>query len=144
MRRSSLLAVVVVLVSVGLGGTVLSGQTPGAGPQPGNTVLVAEYQCSAGDLARVDQLLKEVSAPVLDKYVAEGKLLSWGVLGAYIGGPANRTVYVWAKDPVALVQARLQYLPEIMAKPGWAEVTRLCPTQTVSLRSLLLVSAPPK
>jgi hypothetical protein len=78
-----------------------------------------------------------------EKYVAEGKLLSWGVLGAYIGGPANRTVYVWAKDPVALVQARLQYLPEIMAKPGWAEATRLCPTQTVSLRSLLLVSAPP-
>ena len=139
MRRTSLLTVVVLALS-GLATTPAWAQ----GPQLGNTVLVAEYQCPPGDLARVDQLMKEVTASVLDKYVAEGKLLSWGVLGAYIGGPNNRTVYLWAKDPVALIQARLQYFPEIQAKPGWAELGKLCPTQTVSLRTLLLSSPPPK
>jgi hypothetical protein len=44
---------------------------------------------------------------------------------------------VWAKDPVALLQARAQYLPEIMAKPSWSEVGRLCPKQTVTLNNLI-------
>ena len=69
--------------------------------------------------------------------VTEGKLVAWGLLGAYVGGPANRLVYVWGKDPVALVQARQAYLPEIMAKPGWAELGRLCPKQQVTLNNMI-------
>lgn len=114
-----------------------STQPPPAGIQPGNTVLIAQYECSPGDLAKVDQLMKEMAAPVLTKYASEGKILAWGFLGAYIGGPVNRTIYVWAKDPVALLQARQQYLPEIMAKPGWGELGRLCPKQQVSLSNLI-------
>jgi hypothetical protein len=76
--------------------------------------------------------------------VAEGKLIGWGVLGTYVGGPANRAIYVWAKDPVALLQARAQYLPEIVAKPGWAEVGRLCPHQQISLSNMIMSSASTK
>jgi hypothetical protein len=109
--------------------------------QPGNTVLIARYECSPGDLGKVDQLIKESAAVTLNKMVAEGKLLTWGVLAAYVGGPANRTIYVWGKDPVSLLQARQVYLPEVMAKPSFAELGRLCPKQVVTLENLLLTPA---
>ena len=127
------------LVAVATSG---SAQTPPVALQPGNTVLIAQYECIPGELTRVDQILKDLTAPVLNKMVAEGKLLSWGVLGAYVGGPVNRTIYVWGRDPVSLMQARAQYLPEIMAKPGWAEVGRLCPHQQVSLSNLIINASP--
>lgn len=115
-----------------------SSQTAPVSPQPGNTVLIAQYECSPGDLAKVDQLMKEVASPVLNRMMAEGKIMSWGVLGAYLGGPQNRSIYVWAKDPVALVQARQVYLPEIASKPGWAELGRLCPRQQTTLHNMIL------
>ena len=105
--------------------------------QPGNTVLIAQYECSPADLTKVDQLIKDATAPILNRMLTEGKLLSWGVLGAYVAGPANRTIYVWAKDPIALMQARGQYLPEIMAKPAWTEIGRLCPKQQITLNNLI-------
>lgn len=114
-----------------------STQTAAPAIQPGNTVLIAQYECSPADLAKVDQLITESAGPVLKHMIAEGKVISWGLLGAYLGGPANRTVYVWGKDPVALIQARQQYLPEIMAKPSWAELGRLCPRQQVTLSNLI-------
>jgi hypothetical protein len=116
---------------------VVSAQTPPPTLQPGNTVLVAQYECSPADLGKVDQIMKDTTAPVLNRMLSEGKLIAWGTLGAYVGGPANRTIYVWAKDPVALLQARAVYLPEIMAKPGWAELSRLCPKQQVTLNNLI-------
>lgn len=115
-----------------------SSQTAPVAPQPGNTVLIAQYECSPGDLAKVDQLMKDVASPVLNRVMTEGKIMSWGVLGASVGGPANRTVYVWAKDPVALMQARQVYLPEIAQKPGWAELGRLCPRQQTTLHNMIL------
>src|SRR5262249_57958486 len=82
----------------------LSSQTPRPVLAPGNTVLIAEYDCAADQLARVDAAIKEITGPVLNKYVSAGKLISWGYLGVYVGGHANRTIYVWASDPVALMQ----------------------------------------
>jgi hypothetical protein len=115
-----------------------SSQTAPPALQPGNTVLIAQYECSPGDLAKVDQLIKEIASPVLNRSMSEGKIITWGVLGANVGGPVNRMIYVWAKDPVALVQARQAYLPEIAAKPGWAELGRLCPRQQTSLNNMIL------
>jgi hypothetical protein len=131
-----LLAATLVLALAAPGSTQTA--TAPVAPQPGNTVLIAQYECSPGELGKVDQLLKDVTTPVLNRMVAEGKVMSWGVLGAYVGGPANRTIYVWAKDPVALLQARQVYLPEIMAKPAYAELGRLCPRQQTSLNNMIL------
>lgn len=111
---------------------------------PGNTVLIAQYECSPGDLGKVDQLIKDSAASVLNRMMTEGKILSWGTLGAYVGGPANRTIYVWAKDPVALMQARAQYLPEIAAKPAFAELGRLCPKQQITLNNMIHTPASTK
>ena len=123
--------------------TTASTQTPAA-PAPlqvGNTVLIAQYECSPADLAKVDQLFKDSAGPVLGKYMAEGKILTWGLLGAYVAGPVNRTIYVWGKDPVSLMQARAAYLPEIMKTPGYAELGRLCPRQQVTLNNMVLTPA---
>ena len=112
--------------------------------QPGNTVLIAQYECSPADLAKVDQLFKESAGTVLNKYMAEGKILTWGLLGAYVAGPVNRTIYVWAKDPVSLLQARTAYLPEIMKLAGYGELGRLCPRQQVTLSNMILTPASAK
>ena len=109
--------------------------------QPGNTVLIAQYECSPADLAKVDQLFKENAGAVLNKYMAEGKILTWGLLGGYVAGPVNRTIYVWAKDPVSLLQARSAYLPEIMKLAGYTELGRLCPRQQVTLSNMILTPA---
>ena len=82
--------------------------------------------------------LQGLRRPVLGKYMAEGKILTWGLLGAYVAGPVNRTIYVWGKDPVSLMQARAAYLPEIMKSPGYAELGRLCPRQQVTLNNMVL------
>jgi len=117
---------------------------PPAGPQVGNTALMAHYECSPGDLAKVDQIIKEISAPVLSRMMAEGKIVTWALLGTYVGGPVNRTIVVWGKDPATLIQARLQYLPEIMAKPAWADLGRLCPRQQTTLNNMIANAASTK
>jgi hypothetical protein len=76
--------------------------------------------------------------------VASGKLISWGYLGVYLGGPTNRHIYLWASDPVALMQARQQYLPEILATPQFMEFSKICGSATVSLSNLITMSAPAK
>ena len=53
-------------------------QAAGPPPKPevGNTVLIAQYHCNPADHARVDQLLKEVTASVLNRMASEGKINS--------------------------------------------------------------------
>src|SRR5262245_57570402 len=142
-KTSLCLAAAAVVLAVA---TPASTQTAAAPPmlQPGNTVLIAQYECSPGDLARVDQIFKDTAGPILNKYMADGKIITWGLLGAYVGGPANRSIYVWAKDPVSLLQARSSYLPEIMKNPGYVELGKLCPRQQVSLSNMLLTPASAK
>lgn len=104
---------------------------------PGNTVLLAAYDCAADQLARADALVKEVAAPILNKHVASGKLLTWGYTGVYLGNQNNRSIYVWAQDPVALVQARQGYLPEINANPKFAEFVKICGSATITMHNLI-------
>jgi hypothetical protein len=111
---------------------------------PGNTVLLAAYTCAPDQLARVDAIVTESVGPILNKHVASGKLISWGFLATSIGGPANRHIYIWAADQVALVQARQVYLPEIMASPRFAEFAKACGSSTVSVSNLVTLSAPAK
>jgi hypothetical protein len=119
--------------------------TPATQAQPptalaaGNTVLVSEYECDASQLARVDALVAKTVAPILDKHLAGGRILSWGWLGVYLGGKANRTIYVWAKDPVALAEARAVYLPEIGGHADFAEFQKLCGAAQTALHNMLLM-----
>jgi hypothetical protein len=115
-------------------------QSPRPGLAPGNTVLLAAYTCAPDQLSKADAVFSANSATVLNKYVASGRIISWGYLGTSVGGPANRHVYIWAADPVALLQARKDYLPEIQAQPGFAEFSRICGSATVTLSNLIAIS----
>ena len=142
MRRISLvfaLFVAALVVTVNLGA-----QTPRPTLAPGNTVLIAEYTCAADQLARADALFNETGAPVLNKQVSAGKIISWGYFGLYIGASGNRTVYIWAADPVALVQARAAYLPELMANPRFAEFAKICGQSKISLHNMITLSGAAK
>jgi hypothetical protein len=103
----------------------------------GNTVLFAAYNCATDELARADALVAEVLAPVLNKHVASGKLLNWGYVGVYIGNHNNRSIYVWATDPVALVQACATYLPEVAANPKFNEFNKICGSATITIHNLI-------
>jgi hypothetical protein len=131
---------VVVVVFV-LSATTLPAQTPRPVLAPGNTVLLASYTCAADQLERADAIMKEVTAPILNTYVSAGKIIVWGYVGAYIGGQANRQIYVWAADPVALMQVRQAYLPEIQASPRFAEFSKICGSATITLSNLIAQSA---
>ncbi len=131
--RTHLLILSALLVAPALA----SAQAPRPPIAPGNTVLFAAYNCAADQLARADALVNEVLAPVLNKHVASGKLLNWGYAGVYIGDQNNRSIYVWAADPVALVQARQVYLPEVTANPKFAEFTKICGSATITLHNLI-------
>ena len=140
--RSRVLALAL-LVCVTAASTVGSAQAPRT-IAPGNTVLIAAYVCAPDQLSRADAIVTEAVAPILNKHVASGKLISWGYLATSIGGPVNRHIYIWATDQVALVQARQVYLPEIMASPRFAEFAKACGSAAVSVSNLVTLSAPAK
>lgn len=111
---------------------------------PGNTVLIASYVCAPDQFSRVDAIIAEAVAPILNKHVASGKLITWGYLATTLGGPTNRHIYIWASDPIALMQARQLYLPEIMASPRFAEYAKSCGSAVVTLNNLVTLAAPAK
>jgi hypothetical protein len=121
---------------------VLHGQATPRGIAPGNTVLVAEYDCDASRLDEADQLVAKNVAPILNKHMAAGRIINWGYLGNYLGGSSDRSIYVWAADPVALIQVRQQYLPEIQKQAGFADFSRLCGTGVVTLSNLIIAGGP--
>jgi hypothetical protein len=136
-------SIVVLAALLALSPPVASAQTPPP-IKPGNTVLLAAYNCAADQLDRADALVAKIAAPVLNKHVAAGRLLTWGYTGVYMGNQNNRSIYVWAADPVALLQARQVYLPEINANNGFAEFTKICGSATITLHNLITAPAPGK
>ena len=120
-----------------------SAQAPRPMIAPGNTVLLAAYNCAADQLARADAIVNEIAAPVLNKHVQAGNLLSWGYTGVYLGNQNNRSIYVWATDPVALMQARKAYLPELMGNPKFAEFVKICGSATITVHNLIASTSAP-
>ena len=135
--RTHLLVLSVLLAAPAL----TSAQAPRPAATTGNTVLFAAYQCAADQLERADALVNEILAPVLNKHVASGKLLNWGYAGVYIGDQNNRSIYVWAADPVALIKASQVYLPEINANAKFAEFTKICGSATITIHNLITAAA---
>jgi hypothetical protein len=139
MRPRFTLAAVLIVVSA----VTLPAQTPRPVLAPGNTILIAGYECAGDQLARADALMNEITAPVLNKAMGAGKIISWGYLGVYLGGHTNRQIYVWASDPVTLMQARVAYLPEIQASPKFAEFAKICGSATIALHNMIAMSGAP-
>lgn len=64
------------------------------------------YVCDSSRESQADALVKRVFAPMYDKMVAEGKLVSWGWMEHVVGGEYRRLATLTAKDMTTLVAAR--------------------------------------
>ena len=76
----------------------------------------------------------------MNKQVAAGKVISWGYIGGYLASQTNRHIYLWAADPVTLIQARQVYLPELLGNPKFMEFVKICGAANVTLHNLITSS----
>lgn len=64
------------------------------------------YECDQGREDQADALVTRVFAPVYDKLLADGKIMSWGYNEHIVGGNFRRLATISAKDMKSLMEAR--------------------------------------
>jgi len=86
------------------------------------------YSCKISDEARADEIFEELFAPVLNQYVEDGKLASWGWQSHVIGGWFRRLQTMTAADYDTLLTVRKEALGVIYAEDSelGAEFAEIC------------------
>lgn len=86
------------------------------------------YVCNESKEERADEIFKNDFGPILDKYVAAGKLNSWGWLSHWVGGKYRRLQTMSAGDHKSLLKVRSELLEEMYAEDSAAgeEFTQIC------------------
>ena len=86
------------------------------------------YSCKIADESRADEIFDELFVPVLNKYVEEGKLASWGWQSHVIGGWFRRLQTMTAADYETLLTVRKAALEEIYSEDSelGAEFAEIC------------------
>ncbi len=86
------------------------------GQDRGKVGFSVYHVCDINREERADEIVAEHIAPILDKFVEEGKLTSWGWLSHVIGGRFRRLQTMTAPDLSALLQARTDAITAIYAE----------------------------
>jgi hypothetical protein len=73
----------------------------------GNATFSTYYVCDSSREKQADALVKRVFAPMYDKMVADGKLVSWGWFEHMLGGKYRRLATMTAANVDALLEARM-------------------------------------
>ena len=99
-----------------------------SGENRGDAGFSVYYQCDETREDRADEIFKKDFAPVFDKYVAEGKLASWGLSSHWVGGKYRKLQTMTATSHNALLKARGELLDEMYAEGNAAgeEFTEIC------------------
>ena len=86
------------------------------------------YSCKITDESRADEIFDELFAPVLNQYVEDGKLTSWGWQSHVIGGWFRRLQTMTAPDYATLIAARQEALDTVYADDSelGAEFAEIC------------------
>lgn len=86
------------------------------------------WECDISEEDRADEIVKESMAPVYDRMVKEGKLVSWGWLSHVVGGEWRRLSTMTAKDVKSLMAAREAIREELMStrKSAMEELGDIC------------------
>jgi len=86
------------------------------------------YSCKISDEARADEIFDELFAPVLNQYVEDGKLVSWGWQSHVIGGWFRRLQTITAADYETLLAVRQEALDTIYSEDSelGAEFAEIC------------------
>ena len=83
------------------------------GSDRGDAGFSVYMECDMSRETRADEILEEVYAPILDRHVGDGKLMSWGWMEHVIGGVYRRILTMSAADHSALLGARSAIIQEL-------------------------------
>lgn len=94
----------------------------------GKVGMSVYYSCKISDEERADEIFDELFAPVLNQYVEDGKLSSWGWQSHIIGGWVRRLQTITADDYETLLASRQEALDTVYAEDSelGAEFVEIC------------------
>jgi hypothetical protein len=86
------------------------------------------HVCDFAGEERADEIIKEHAAPVFDRLVEEGKLISWGWSSHSVGGRFRKLQTMTAADHKTLLAARNEAIEAIYAEGSTAgeELATIC------------------
>jgi hypothetical protein len=92
----------------------------------GKAAFSVYYECQVDRETQADALVKVVFAPILDKLVADGKLISWTWNEHIVGAQYRRLMSVTAADVNALMQARGSVVEAVEKDPLAGALDSIC------------------
>ena len=78
----------------------------GGSSDRGDAGFSVYYDCDESREERADEIFKEVYAPILNKFVEDGKFASWGWSSHWVGGQFRRLQTLTGPDHKSLLAAR--------------------------------------
>ena len=82
--------------------------------------------CDVSREEQADALVTQVFTPIFDKFVADGKLKSWGWIEHVVGGDVRRTLTMSATDMKALMATRAEVIETVLDNPLGNAFTDIC------------------
>ena len=99
-----------------------------SGDTRGDAGFSVYYKCDQTKEERADEIFEKDLGPIFDKYVAAGKLTSWGWSSHWVGGSFRRLQTMSAPDHKSLLAARAELIDEMYAEENKAglEFNEIC------------------
>lgn len=98
------------------------------GEKRGKVGFSVYHVCDIGREDRADEIVDQHVAPILDQYVEEGKLTSWGWSSHVVGGKYRKLQTMTAPDVKSLMKARGDAIGALYGEDdeAGAEFTEIC------------------
>lgn len=94
----------------------------------GGAAFSTYYVCDQGRESQADALVTSAIGPILDKMVADGKLMTWGWNEHIVGGDYRRLSTISAVDVKSLLEARTALVEALQDNPAGDTLTDICPS----------------
>ncbi|MFO1426495.1 MAG: hypothetical protein U1F11_05895 [Steroidobacteraceae bacterium] len=98
--------------------------------QRGGASFSTYFVCDVNREEEADSIVRLVNAPVLDRFVAEGKIKSWGWQEHIVGGQYRRLQTITAADVASLVSARAAIVEALDKEPLTRTLDGICGSHT--------------
>ncbi len=92
----------------------------------GGAAFSTYYVCDQTRESQADALVTQVFAPVFDKMVSDGKLMSWGWNEHVVGGSYRRLATFSAADMKSVMAARAEIVQTMVDNPLGDTLTDIC------------------
>lgn len=103
-------------------------QSAGGGDEAGKATFSVYYVCDETHEERADEIFANDFAPILDKFVEDGKFTSWGWLSHWVGGKVRRLQTMSGADHKSLLAARGELIEAMYGddNEAGAEFSSIC------------------